>query len=926
MNLSDLKKELDKWGIEVEPDSDEPLKPEEEVLQKFRGRPFWIFDDADHKAQRDLVGDNCCFNHIIGMPHRDGKEMPMFDYEREIYDALQNYDRLWIKKSRGLGVTEFFLRYMAWLCLRDNEMRNCQMAIVVGPNAKLGTDLLTRFRERTGLDRFFKFDTDKATVKLNGCTITAYPSNHTETLRSPEAMKFIFLDEADFFAINEWKVIVDAIQGYRAKTQPVVVMVSTPNLPGGAYDKSEKDKAFPYHRLYIMFERGMPKLKVPNEYNTTEWMPTLNLIIERHDRIKLTQMPKPEKLEFGKKLALLFCENPDEVTIYRMIDIIDAALESSFQREYCVPPEQILLGDNKQICQYVENDVVVGKDGLQSVAKTFCRPYDGELVEIKGRGMLPFKVTPEHPILVVRGVIKWITAKNTRLVQHFEPEWKRAGELIEKHRLIEGDYLLMPKIKPTLDTTGFQLTSFRFAGAGKAHIESNDGYIPLNEDTAWLIGLYVAEGSTSRTQHSNINTPTVSNITLHENEVMIRDRVKRIVAELGFSSFLIRQPPVKSVRIVISSRRLARLFDRLCGKGAMNKHIPDEILYHKDEKILKACLDGYMEGDGREQEIHQTQFTRSHHYKSKSAVTVSYVLAQQLQLAYGRLGIFASVIRDRKERDIIMCGRRIHQHNRYRIQFYDDSNSNNSNKKCSIALHGEYYYVPINAISRHRYTGDVYNVATQDNTYLISNAVVHNCGEYGYGVGNLFGQQVIDAIVKDYDLKMQDGEKILAVDPAYGNADKASKFGMVGVEQLDGVAYIRFAQQVERASQVGMVEEVIKIYQDGGYHLCLVDGSQAGIIRDLQTGVAEWGLPGIAVMPVNFREKLTEMSVVVPRRCREKRVRINPIFADLINQLRAVEVNEKGHPNKKQMTFDIGDSFLMAVNHLSDGVVLMDAL
>jgi hypothetical protein len=33
------------------------------------------------------------------------------------------YDRhLWIKKATGLGVSEFMLRFMAWLCLKDDAL------------------------------------------------------------------------------------------------------------------------------------------------------------------------------------------------------------------------------------------------------------------------------------------------------------------------------------------------------------------------------------------------------------------------------------------------------------------------------------------------------------------------------------------------------------------------------------------------------------------------------------------------------------------------------------------------------------------------------------------------------------------------------------------------------------------------------------
>ena len=61
---------------------------------------------------------SCCFNHIVGLPQKDGNDKPLYDYEQIIFDSLVTHDGninsygkdLWIKKAIGLGVTEFFLR------------------------------------------------------------------------------------------------------------------------------------------------------------------------------------------------------------------------------------------------------------------------------------------------------------------------------------------------------------------------------------------------------------------------------------------------------------------------------------------------------------------------------------------------------------------------------------------------------------------------------------------------------------------------------------------------------------------------------------------------------------------------------------------------------------------------------------------------
>ena len=101
------------------------------------------------------------------MPKKDNKEKPIFEYEKLLYDSLltpefynplQNIFKekhLWVKKATGLGVTEFMLRLMAWLCLRNNDYQNSQMCIVTGPNQELAIKLIKRmkalFEEKLGI-------------------------------------------------------------------------------------------------------------------------------------------------------------------------------------------------------------------------------------------------------------------------------------------------------------------------------------------------------------------------------------------------------------------------------------------------------------------------------------------------------------------------------------------------------------------------------------------------------------------------------------------------------------------------------------------------------------------------------------------------------------------------------------------------------
>lgn len=51
-----------------------------------------------------LTKGSCCFNQIIGLPTKNGHDQPFFDYEKQLFDVLQQYKHIWIKKATGLGI------------------------------------------------------------------------------------------------------------------------------------------------------------------------------------------------------------------------------------------------------------------------------------------------------------------------------------------------------------------------------------------------------------------------------------------------------------------------------------------------------------------------------------------------------------------------------------------------------------------------------------------------------------------------------------------------------------------------------------------------------------------------------------------------------------------------------------------------------
>jgi hypothetical protein len=128
------------------------------LYDRLKNKPFWIWDQQQHKKIDIETKGDCCFNHILGLPKKEQEEKPMFDYQKILHDNLTipsinnplKHDfkdkHLWVKKATGLGVTEFFLRLMAWLCLKDDTCRNSQMCIVTGPNQDIAIKLIKRMK------------------------------------------------------------------------------------------------------------------------------------------------------------------------------------------------------------------------------------------------------------------------------------------------------------------------------------------------------------------------------------------------------------------------------------------------------------------------------------------------------------------------------------------------------------------------------------------------------------------------------------------------------------------------------------------------------------------------------------------------------------------------------------------------------------
>ncbi len=399
----------------------------------------------------------------------------------------------------------------------------------------------------------------------------------------------------------------------------------------------------------------------------------------------------------------------------------------------CVPPDTVILGDNKLISEYRPGDSAMGVTGHAEVVRTYSREYAGTLVEVAGRGMLPLLLTPDHPVLTSSRIVR--SGKGEYLSGS---SWKKAGELVSAPPVrVHGSYLyptqthdclLIPRVKGYVGLTSIALGPYstrRGLAIVRGRGENPPLEFPLTVKSAWLLGIFVAEGWTTKNHDVYFS--------LGRHEGLLAKRISAIVRSLGYS------PQIKlretSLVVRFSSSILARALREWCGHLAEGKRIPDFILYHSKPELLKAFLKGYHKGDGN-----VTVDKRGPIFDRAS--TSSKVLALQLQLAYARLGYFARVRREPREGTAQIQGRTVKTKDSYSLWLLTSKR-----KHADFRIDSDFITVPIRRISRIKYTGNVRNLETTDNTYLVSNAVVHNCSvEIGAAAGSRFDMERFGAL------------------------------------------------------------------------------------------------------------------------------------------------------------------------------------
>jgi hypothetical protein len=218
----------------------------------------------------------CCFNSLVGYPVKNNQAFPIHDYQMNIVNDMQGGIKyLCIKKARGIGITELMLRYMVYMVICKNYIyKGSKFFIVCGPREQTAIDLIKRIKTIL-LPLNVLEETQRTVASFLNVEIQSIPSSHVSTMRGYTDVKFIFIDEASFWAGQEQNEVRSVSEGYIAKTDPSIIMVSTPFIPNTMFEAVMDEDADTclYKRYRLPYTSGLGKIYTQEEINKAKASP-----------------------------------------------------------------------------------------------------------------------------------------------------------------------------------------------------------------------------------------------------------------------------------------------------------------------------------------------------------------------------------------------------------------------------------------------------------------------------------------------------------------------------------------------------------------------------------------------------------------------------------------------------------------------------
>ena len=369
------------------------------------------------------------------------------------------------------------------------------------------------------------------------------------------------------------------------------------------------------------------------------------------------------------------------------------------------------------------NIVMTDKGNAKKVILTMVRDYKGETINIQTRKINEIvSMTADHEIYVVKTKNCKQKSRLTRLCQSRCKQncptkyFKEYGiEKITAKNLTKNDYLIYPIIEKTEDIKILDLKKYlkRCLSMRGKKIRKLPNKLKIDNNFLKLLGYYIAEGSNHR---------AYIRFSLGPHELKFAKEIQKIIKTIFNldSGIHIRKKNKTGIEITCCNSNLANIFENLCGKGAINKHIPFELNYlpYKKQKVI---LEAMFRGDG-----HISKEQKKVRAGEKKLTTTSRILAEQIKDILLRLSFQPGLTYEKSKID-----KRGTAHKpSYVVKWREDLKGNYSDFLVIDSI--KYWLLPIRNISKNKFKGDVYNLTVKDDhSYIANHFAVGNCGKGG---------------------------------------------------------------------------------------------------------------------------------------------------------------------------------------------------
>lgn len=378
----------------------------------------------------------------------------------------------------------------------------------------------------------------------------------------------------------------------------------------------------------------------------------------------------------------------------------------------CFLPDQHIYLD-KGVCaieDVIEGDKVLSTEGsMELVQETYKRPYKGDVIKLKVRGLPEEYLTPNHPVYVSKDLRKkYILKDGTEKKYTNKPAHELVGETeeIPAGLLTDDYYVLFPKPRDL-----------------KYAVPSH-----VNSDYIELAGYYLSEGSISERKDRPSKFQRVS-FYFHEDEQDYLNEVESLIKKrYGNDAYTSRHKKIgsKCESIRYNNIELCENLVNDFGKGSEFKTIPEWILYGS-EKHSKLLLKGLFRGDG-------CSSTYGFSYS-----TISKDLAYGVNILLKKLGIACTLqkhperigndgVKHKEAYEVSIRNATYIEKLADIVQMEINHKMQDKKYKNIIFEKDGYYYHKIQSIENISYSGTVYNLNINNTHAYVSETGLHaNC-------------------------------------------------------------------------------------------------------------------------------------------------------------------------------------------------------